>query len=243
MARNERLADAIVRSGMTVETLGEKIGYHPKSVRRWISGAVRPERSARLAVSAALNVPEAFLFPGDVPVGVGCDELEALYATRAEMPTSVISTLARDAGSCIHVHAYAATWLWDAIPGFVQLLVEANDKGVDVKVCLGDPASDAVRVRGEEEGIGEGMAARCRLALNYVRPLLQAAPEAVRITGTTLYTSLYQFDDDILINMHLYGNAAAINPVLHCHRRSSHGVVANAEHSFDTIWDQAAPVG
>ena len=36
------------------------------------------------------------------------------------------------------VCAYAATWLWDSIPGFAELLAERSAAGIAVRVCLGE---------------------------------------------------------------------------------------------------------
>lgn len=243
MARNERLADAIVRSGMTIQRLAEATGHHPKTVERWVSGQQAPYPRSRQLLSRALDLPEAVLFPEVSRTFSGSDELTTFYGTRAEVPTSLVSALANEATTRIDVCAYAATWLWDSIPGFVPLLRRRIDDGVTARLCLGDPDSDAVRVRGAEEGIGASLAARCRLGLSYARPLIEAFPSSVRMTGATLYASLYRFDDDVLANFHLFGNPASASPVLHCHKRGSSGIVANLERSFDAIWDQATPLG
>ena len=41
---------------------------------------------------------------------------------------------------------------------------------------------------------------------------------AVRLHGTTLYNSLYRYDDHLLVNTHTYGVAAGQSPVLHLRR-------------------------
>jgi hypothetical protein len=135
--------------------------------------------------------------------------------------------------------------LWDSVKGFADALATKAADGVEVRVCLGDPSSEAVRLRGEEEGIGEALAGRCRLAAKYAVPLRRVKADAVRQTGTTLYASILRFDDDLLLNTHLWGNPAVDSPVLHVRRRGDRGVFANAVDSFDRVWQDAqpAPVG
>jgi len=218
MSRNQRLADALVRKGLTPGQLAVEIGHNPKTVERWVSGGQVPYPRAREVLARVLDAPVALLFPDVASSFSGSDELVGLCA-------------------------YAATWLWDSIPGFADLLAERSAAGVAVRVCLGDPASEAVRLRGVEEGIGDSMAGRCRLAISYAGPLVSAVPEAVRLTQTTLYASIFRFDDEVLSNFHLFGNAAAASPVLHLRRRTNAGMAANVLRSFEAVWAQAAPLG
>ena len=132
---------------------------------------------------------------------------------------------------------------FDSIPAFADLLAERSAAGVAVRVCLGDPASEAVRLRGVEEGIGTAMAGRCQLAISYTAPLVAAVPGAVRLTRATLYASIFRFDDEVLTNFHLFGNPAAASPVMHVRRRRNNGIAANVERTFEALWTQAVPLG
>ena len=243
MARNQRLADALVRKGLTPGQLAAEIGHNPKTVERWVGGGQIPYPRAREVLARVLDAPVALLFPELASSFSGSDELVGLYATRAEVPVSLIATLASEATTNIDVCAYAATWLWDSIPGFADLLAERSAAGVGVRVCLGDPASEAVRLRGIEEGIGEAMAGRCRLAISYAAPLASTVPGAMRLTQTTLYASIFRFDDEVLANFHLFGNPAAASPVLHLRRRRDTGIAASVQRSFEAVWAQAEPLG
>jgi hypothetical protein len=48
----------------------------------------------------------------------------------------------------------------------------------------------------------------------------------IRLHSTVLYNSLYRGDDEMLINQHIHGIAAAYAPVLHLRRRADDGVFA-----------------
>jgi hypothetical protein len=65
----------------------------------------------------------------------------------------------------------------------------------------------------------------------------------LRLHDTTLYASLYRFDDDLLANTHAYGAPAAQSPTLHLHRLPGGRLFDHYLGSFDRVWQQARPVG
>jgi hypothetical protein len=123
----------------------------------------------------------------------------------------------------------------------VRHITETGDEqGTKVRLTLGDPDSEAVRRRGEEEGIGDGLAARVRLGLLYLREAIGAPGVELRFHATTLYNSLYRFDDDLLVNAHVYGAPAAHSPVLHLRRLPGGQLVNHYQASFERVWEQAS---
>jgi hypothetical protein len=54
----------------------------------------------------------------------------------------------------------------------------------------------------------EGPSTAFRLVLRYMRQAFDANGVSVRLHRTTLYNSLYPYDDDLLVNTHAYGVAA-----------------------------------
>src|SRR5438034_3810689 len=78
--------------------------------------------------------------------------------------------------------------------------------------------SDVVAVRDREEGISGTLAAKIRSALTYYRPLAEVDGCEVRLHSTTLYASLFRYDDEILMNPHVYGEPASANPTFHLRR-------------------------
>lgn len=242
MARNQRLADAIAQRGWDLRRFAEEVGVDAKTAERWVGQGRLPHPRLRDRSAACVGVPAGVLWPAAAAPAVGIGELVALYPTRAEMAPATVRSLVAGAGEHIDVLAYAATWLWDAVPRFADTLVAKLDAGCDVRVCLGDPDSAAVALRGEEEGIGDAMAARCRLALTYATPLVRARPGAVRRSDRVLYASLLRFDDEVLVNTHLWGNPAACSPVLHLRRAGDKGMATAALGSFERVWAAAQPV-
>ncbi len=241
MGRNQRLHDAMRQCGWTATDLAVKLGVDPKTVERWITTGRQPHRDSREQAADLLGVPAPLLWPDAMAPPNVLSELVGIYRTRTELSPATVRSLLAGAHEHVDVLAFAALWLWDAVPGFAETMAAKAADGVKVRVCLGDPDSRAVRARGAEEGIGDGMAARCRIALDYAKPIAAVDPSAVRCSASTLYASFFRFDDDVLVNTHLWGNAACDSPVLHVRLGDNRGVAANALRSFERVWAGAQP--
>ncbi len=242
MARNQRLADAIQTSGRRVEEFAGELGVDPKTVERWVSTGRVPRPTYRHRAEKTLSVPAPLLWPSAAGPARGIEELAGAYATRNELAPATVASLLDAATEHIDVLAFAAMWLWDNVPRFTERLMAKDKAGVQVRICLGDPASEAVSLRGQEEGIDDGMQARCHLALSYAASLLEQAPKTVRISGSTLYASIFRFDDELLVNTHLFGTPAANSPVLHLRSTGGGPIALNVMNSFERVWGQARPV-
>ena len=72
--------------------------------------------------------------------------------------------------------------------------------------------------------------------LAYYRPLAGAAE--IRLHDTPLYNSIYRFDDDMLVNAHVYGILAAYTPVLRL-RRVDGAYFSTYLESFERVWASA----
>jgi hypothetical protein len=106
----------------------------------------------------------------------------------------------------------------------------------------GDPASRAVARRSDEEGIGKGtLAAKVRNGLAFFKPLDGVPKVTIRYQGTTLYNSIYRYDDDMLVNTHVYGFMAAHAPLLHLRRLAGGDLFETYSESFDAVWNAAKP--
>ncbi|GIH70498.1 hypothetical protein Mth01_27510 [Sphaerimonospora thailandensis] len=121
------------------------------------------------------------------------------------------------------------------------MLAERADNGVRVRLCFGHPDGQAVAIRGREEGIGETLAAKIRASLTYYRPLLTVPGCEVRLHDTTLYSSLFRYDENLLINPHVWGQPASANPLLHLKRLNATGWFDNYAQSFEAVWARACP--
>jgi hypothetical protein len=242
MSRNQRLYDAIRQTGKRLEEIAHEVDSDPKTVGRWITTGRLPRPSVRQKLAQLLGVPEAVLWPDAPGVAYGTSELVGIYTTRRELPPATVASLLNAAENQIDVLAYAALWLWDAVPSFVDHVQLKIARGATVRICIGDPTSHAVVLRGQEEGIESALAGRCRLAASYAQPIHDVDDAAVRVSGATLYSTILRFDDDVLLNTHLFGNPAGDSPVFHFRRQADHGIAAGAIRSFERVWAAAQPL-
>lgn len=119
-------------------------------------------------------------------------------------------------------------------PALIKKLRAKAGAGVKIRLLLGDPTSRAVARRSDEEGIGKGtIAAKVRNALLFYKPLDGVPGISIRCHGTTLHNSIYRFDDDMLVNTHVYGFMAAHVPMLHLRRLSGGDLFETFSESFD----------
>jgi Domain of unknown function (DUF5919) len=115
------------------------------------------------------------------------------------------------------------------------------DAGCRIRIAIGDPDGACVAARGEEERFGLGITSRCELALMHYRPLIGHPRISIHLHDTTLYSSIYRFDDEALINTHVWGANAFAAPVLHIRRLSSGRLFSAYLQSFEAVWEGSTP--
>jgi transcriptional regulator with XRE-family HTH domain len=242
---NERLRAALLQRGMTTTALADKLAVDHKTVERWVSGRV-PYRRHRYAVADHLGVDEVYLWPDalsrDQVAAASASEIVAVYPHRSEVPREVWKRLFDEAETDIGVLVYAGMFLAED-SGLQQILASKARAGVRVRILLGDPASSEVTERGADEGIGEAIAAKIRNVLVLYRPLRSVESVEVRFHSTVLYNSIYQADDQLLVNTHVHGLPAAQAPVWHFRKVAGGEVAAVYLESFERVWAVASPAG
>ena len=232
----------MLRSRLRETDVAAHLGVDPKTVRRWLSGRV-PYPSSRAALADLLGAQETDLWPEATGPSTGRsrpEELAAVYPHRWTIPRDAWVRLFESAEHAIDVLAYSALFLSEDA-GLLSIIAEKASMGVRVRFALGDPDSDFVAMRGQEEGIGDAMAAKVRNALTHYMLLAESENVEIRVHQTVLYSSMYRADGQIFVNQHIYGTPAARSPV-YCLRGAEHGELANAHlASFEQIWAQAVP--
>jgi hypothetical protein len=245
MATNERLRDALLVSGLTTHDLAVKLEVDPKTVERWVTLGRNPYQRHRHRIAAMVGQSEAYLWPGaltkDQQAKVTESEIVRVYPHRASVPPELWRRLFESAQERIEVLVYSGIWMPDQNPRLAALLRQKASDGVQVRILLGDPDCADVARRGAEEGIGDSMAAKVRSVLVHYADLADAPDVAVRLHATTLYNSLYRFDDELLVNAHVYGFPAAHAPVLHLRKLSAGVLFDTYTESFKKVWGSARP--
>ncbi|MFJ1795177.1 XRE family transcriptional regulator [Kitasatospora griseola] len=242
---NERLHSVLAQRGIGPEALAEACEVDPKTVGRWLGGRV-PHPRHRVRAAKFLRVEENFLWSTPQPragqrTGTLDNELVGTFQNRASVPRETWLTLLREAQERIDVLVFSGTFFAQSNPHVAKMLAERAAHGVKVRLCFGDPSGDAAALRGREEGIGDTLAAKIRASLTYYRSLLAEDGCEVRLHDTTLYSSLFRYDDDLLVNPHVFGQPASANPLFHLKRVDSTGWFDTYAQSFDAVWADARP--
>jgi transcriptional regulator with XRE-family HTH domain len=242
---NERLRSALIQRGVSPESLAQLCEVDPKTVTRWLGGRV-PHPRHRFRTAQYLRVEEGFLWPGQQTGtsrrnGGLVTDLVSTYPNRASVPRETWLTLLEEARDHIDVLVFSGTFFAQSNPHVAKMLADRAASGVCVRLCFGDPTGQAVAIRGREEGIGDTLAAKIRASLTYYRPLLPQPGCEIRLHDTTLYNSLFRYDEDLLVNPHIYGQPASANPVFHLRRIDASSWFDRYTESFEAIWAAAQP--
>ena len=242
---NERLRQAIFDADLSVDDSAIEVGIDPKTIERWIAKGRVPHPGNRAKAARILEVDEFLLWPqlADARArAVVNSEVLQVYPDRGAVPHGSWYELISASHEHVDVLVYAGLFLSDGRADLPGLLREKAAEGVTVRLLLGDADSEAVRRRGAEEQVGDAMAARIRLSMSYVQPAFEASRVEVRLHETTLYNSIFRFDDDVLVNTHAYGAVAAKSPVLHVRRIVGGRLFTHYMESFERVWDEAKPL-
>jgi transcriptional regulator with XRE-family HTH domain len=246
MASNERLRGSLASAQLRTADVAEKIGVDPKTVERWITQGRLPHRTHRVAVAQALGTDEGYLWPEILTApstqAASVAELLELHPTRAAVPYAVWAQLIANTHEALDILTYAGTFLFDQLD-ILDVLRRKSAEGVFCRFLIGDETSPEVQRRAAEEGTPGGLEGRIQLHRRYLREVANLPGVEVRAHGTTLYNSLYRFDQDLLVNGHAYATPAGRSPVLHLRRVPGGRMWDHYMHSFDEVWKIATPNG
>lgn len=237
----------MVRTSCTTDQLADVCGVDTKTVERWISTDRIPHRAHRWSAARHLDAEEAYLWPGLLPRqakhrdDATRAEVIEIYPDRATVPRDTWLRLLTSAREHVDVLVMSGTFFAQLQPRVAAMLAERLATGVQVRLCFGDPTSDAVAVRDREERLGGTLAAKVRASLTYYRELAGQDGCEIRLHPTTLYTSLFRYDDEMIVNPHAYGEPASLNPAFHLRHIDGGTFFNHYASSFDRVWATAMP--
>jgi transcriptional regulator with XRE-family HTH domain len=244
---NDRLRDAVLRNGFTPASVAQKIGVDPKTVERWIHQDRIPYPKHRHAIAALLRESESYLWPNALSAErvrqVTRSEVVQIHARRGAVPPETWQRLLDKAERQVGILVYGGLFLPEQNPRWVTTLRKKADSGVQVDILLGDPKGHQIAERGADEGIGSAMASKVYNVLTYYKELRDHDNITINLHDTTLYNSIYRFDDEMLVNTHLYGTPAAYAPVLHLRQLPGGELFDSYVASFNRVASKARPVG
>ncbi|OKJ92743.1 DUF5919 domain-containing protein [Amycolatopsis sp. CB00013] len=242
---NERLRDALLRNGFSLEQVADATGVDQKTVERWITKGRTPYPKHRHKIAAMARESETYLWPDSVAperkVETAAAEVVQVFPHRNVIPVELWDRLIKEASDTVEVLVHAGLFLVER-PRFVKDLTAKAAAGARVRLLFGDPSSDSVALRGAEEQLGDGtLASRIRNALAFYRPLVGVNGVEMRFHDTTLYNSIFRFDDEMIVNTHVYGFQGAHAPSLHLRRLSAGDLFETYSESFEAVWNLAKP--
>lgn len=226
--------------GLTVAGLARKSGVDQRTIERWLGGERSPQRANAEAVADRLDcgIHELWpdLFPAPRPSAPGTVAAE-LYQSRAHVPVHLWLGLFGDAHEHIDICVYGGTFLFDTVPGFLDLARSAARRGAALRFIAGDPASLAVAERGREERIDHSLSERCRMTLRRLEWIAGEPNVDIRVHSTPLYASMFRADTTMVVNPHAYGAPASDNPAFVIRQDTGEAVWETYAASFERIWD------
>jgi len=164
------------------------------------------------------------------------DQVVAFYPHRADSPKKLWMDLLVGAQEEIVLFANASLFLPEENPEAIEILRTKVASGVRVRILLGDPDHPAMELRGREERLFEAIPGRIRMALAYYRPLVDVEGIEFRLHGTSLYNSIFRYDDQMLVNQHIYGTYGYMAPILHLRKVAGGDLFDTYMRSFELVW-------
>ena len=242
---NDRVRDALLRTGLTPDDAAAQLGVDRKTVERWITTERLPYRRHRHQLAALLHQTEAYLWPDALPADrraeVARSEVVEIYPHRADSPVALWSRLFSEVTTRLDMLVYAALFLPEQEPKLVSRLAEKAAAGLQVRLLMGDPDSAEVAQRGTEEHIGDSLAYRIRNALHHFEALRDTTGVEVRLHSTVLYNSVFRLDEEMLVTPHVYGLPGAHAPLLHLRRLTEGDLFSTYAESFERVWSTGRP--
>ncbi|MFV0259299.1 MAG: XRE family transcriptional regulator [Acidimicrobiales bacterium] len=240
---NERLRDALARADLDARSVAAELGVDPKTVERWVTRDRLPYPRHRRRLARLLGESEQALWPDagrrTEPTRT---ELIRLYPRRSDVPRELWTRLLDAAADRIEILVYAGLFLVEQQPDLAGRLYAKADAGVTVRLLVAEPDGEQVIRRGMEEGVAGTVASRVRNVLAFFPR--DAADDRIqlRLHDTTLYNSIFVFDDEMLVNTHVYGLPAAQAPVFHLRRIPGGLLFPTYTGCYDRVWETARPV-
>lgn len=242
---NERLRDALLRNGLDTDQVAERTGVDQKTVERWITKGRIPYPRHRHTIASLVRESENYLWPDAVAperrAQVAESEVIKVYPHRNWIPADLWDRLITDVSERVDVLVLAGLFLAED-PSFTKTVKRKTRTGVSVRMLFGDPAAPEATKRSGEERLAAGtVPARIRNALALIEPLAEIDGVEIRFHETTLYNSVFRFDDEMIVNTHVYGCPGAYAPALHLRRLPSGDLFETYMTSFEHVWMNAVP--
>ncbi|WP_063025240.1 helix-turn-helix transcriptional regulator [Nocardia niwae] len=240
---NDRLREALLRNGLDFAEVAEATGVDEKTVERWITKGRIPYPRHRHKVASMVRETENYLWPDALPaerrIEMAQSELIQVYPHRNSIPLDVWTRLLAQATERVDVLVLAGLFLAEE-PSFARTIRQKTRDGLKVRMLFGDPDEDEATKRSAEERLAAGtVPARIRNALALIEPLSAIDGVEIRYHRTTLYNSIFRFDNEMIVNMHVYGQPGAYAPAMHLKLLPAADLFETYTTSFEQVWSES----
>ena len=241
---NERLRATLLESDYDQRSLADDLGLDHKSVQRWVTRDITPRRSTAHRAAKLLGVSPSWLWP-DLETdreSASHAEIVTLYPHRSEVPRHLwldLLTGAAEGSGFTRMQAFSCPRT-TRTPS--PLSGARSRSGLDIRIMMADPDSPECVKRGIEERLFDAIPARVRMALAYYAPLAGIPGIEFRLQAETLYNSIFIYDDEMLINQHVYGMYGYMAPILHLRRMEGGDFFDMYASSFERVWEVSSPI-
>ena len=238
--RNERLEAAMAKNDLSPQGLAEIVGTSRKAVDKWLSGTV-PRLKTQIAIVDELGVDRLWLWPhNEVGVAAAREEIVRAWARRSDCPPDYWWKLIVDARQHVDILGYAVLFLTENHLDLTSVLSELMENGGSVRIVIADPHGRAALDRDTEEGLDGLLLARIQSSIKYLRPIVEAGA-SLHFQNAPMYSSVFRFDDDMLVTPHLFGIPGKMAPLFHFRRIGSGGIFDQYATHFEGLLASAAP--
>jgi hypothetical protein len=163
------------------------------------------------------------------------------YPSRNAVPRALWDELLDGARERVDILVYVGMFLTEN-PALLPSLKAKGAAGAQVRLLFGDPVSREVTRRSLDEGIGKNaITAKVRNALAFFHKIADEPGIEIRCHATTLYSSIYRYDDRMIVNPHVFGAPAPHAPAMHLRRSTTAELFDTYAESFDRVWGTASP--
>jgi transcriptional regulator with XRE-family HTH domain len=243
----DALRSALADARMSQQDLARAVGVDEKTVSRWVADVGRtPHPRHRWATAAALEVDEQVLWPQAVRTAVktGPDrEVVTVYPYRSRVPSSLWRELLAGATQRLMFAGYTNYFLWLEVNNFHNTVTRKAESGVDVRFLVGDPDSDVTRQREQIEGVALTVSTRITVTLDELTKARRTAPQVqARLSDRHIATSVFVFDEDMIVCTHLADLLGHDSPTLHLRRRQADGLFDRFAGHVEHLWKDAREI-
>jgi lambda repressor-like predicted transcriptional regulator len=225
----------MVKKGVNHSVLASAVGVTDKTVGNWLKGST-PYPKFQSATAAVLGVDPVELWPESDPgVRSAAGEIIAAWPRRSDCPPEYWWRLIEASERRIDILGYAVLFLTENHADLVDVLADRADSGCNVRIILADPDAPATKARDDEEALGGALLARIRASLKYLSPLFDTAA-SIQFQTAPMYSSVFRFDDDLMVTPHLFATPGKHAPLFHLRRLGTGGIFDQLAGHFEAVW-------